>query len=112
MAPYSNDKRAWIKSGDSPNPLGRKIARNTIRRSIERFLKKNISARALQTLYDHLEPKDKLSLLLQLLPYNMAKATIQSEWERLDDKQIDELYAKAIEGVNKQIKISENETKA
>jgi hypothetical protein len=76
--PYKAEKLIWIKGGESPNPLGRKLARQTIAGAVERFLKKNLTQKKLQTLYDTLQPKDQLSLSMMLLPYVLAKKADES----------------------------------
>jgi hypothetical protein len=76
--PYKTEKMMWIKGGESPNPLGRKLARQTIQGAVERFLKKNLTQKKLQTLYDTLQPKDQLSLAMMLVPYVLPKKADES----------------------------------
>jgi|SRR5579863_2578611 len=80
--PYSPEKMMWIKGGESPNPLGRKLARQTLQSAVERFLKRNLTERKLQALYDSLTPKDQLSLSMMLLPYALPKKAEESSVTR------------------------------
>lgn len=83
----------WVKGGASPNPLGRKLQRNSIRAAVERFLRKNISIKALQTLHDSLDARGKQELLLNLLPYAIAKQTPSSEIDKYTDEQVKDIIA-------------------
>ncbi|HEY6975163.1 MAG TPA: hypothetical protein VH396_02670 [Chitinophagaceae bacterium] len=90
----------WIKGGGSPNPGGRKLKQQTpsIKSKVERFLKKQMSPQKLQVMYDALTAKDKLQMLLELLPYVAAKQTPQS-LDALSNGEIEALYAKVIQGI-------------
>lgn len=63
------------KKGVSGNPHGRRKKQSapTIQRMVERFVQRNITPRRLQKLYDSLQPRDKLLLLSDLLPYTISK---------------------------------------
>jgi hypothetical protein len=76
--PYKPEIKMWIKGGESPNPLGRKLARQTIQAAVDRFLKRNLTEKKLQALYDTLQPKDQLSLTMMLLPYSLPKKADES----------------------------------
>ena len=90
------------KGNELLNPRERK---SHMRNTVERFLKGNLTVKKLQNLYNQLSPKDQLVLLLQLLPYTIAKQTPQSEFDALNDEQVKELHDKLIDSVQSQIKI-------
>jgi hypothetical protein len=81
----------WIKGGESPNPLGRKLARQTLNAAVERFLKRNLTEKKLQALYDTLQPKDQLSLTMMLLPYALPKKADESAVSREEILRVNEL---------------------
>jgi hypothetical protein len=84
----------WVAGGNSPNPEGAR-ARNkhsarTTKGMIERFLKRNMTPRKLQSLYDGLTALQKIELLGQLLPYVLPK---QSP-EAIGEAEVELLYQK------------------
>src|SRR5688572_7700892 len=83
----------WIAGGTSPNPSGRPKNINSVRTvkgMIERFVKKNITPNKMQVMYDCLKENQKLEMLMQLLPYVLAKP----QADTLTTHEIDELYSK------------------
>lgn len=84
-------------AGESGNPTGRpkgsRYSIQTTKGRIERFLAKNMSARALQAMYNKLSEKDKCSFLIELLPYVTAKKTATA----LTNEDIDRLYSEIME---------------
>lgn len=83
----------WIAGGKSPNPGGRGKMKNsarTVKGMVERFIKRNITPRKLQALYDGLTALQKLDLLSQLLPYILPKVQAES----MSDAEIDLFYQK------------------
>jgi hypothetical protein len=74
-----NGNITWLAGGASPNPLGSKLTQRTIAGAVSRFLKRNLTSRKLQQLHDSLQqPKEKLFLLLALLPYELSKKADQT----------------------------------
>lgn len=78
--------------GKSGNPAGRpkgsKYSILTTKGRIERFLGRNMTARAMQDLYSKLSPKDQYEFLTTLLPYILPKVPV----EGLSATDIDRLY--------------------
>src|SRR5687768_6479547 len=79
-------------AGKSGNPTGRpngtRYSILTTKGRIERFLSKNMTATALQKLYNGLKETEKLKLLTELLPYVLAK---QSP-EGISPEEVNRLY--------------------
>ncbi len=76
-------------AGKTGNPAGRpKNSVRSIKGMVERFVKRNITPNRLQKMYASLSAKDQIEMLLQLLPYTIAK---QSP-EGLSNEEIDRLY--------------------
>jgi hypothetical protein len=92
----------WIKGGQSPNEHGRpkKKSSPTITRQIERFVQRNLSPRKLQTLYDSLNARDKLTLITDLLPYAISKKPTAASisFGSLPDDQLNELFDQVVNG--------------
>lgn len=92
----------WVKGGQSPNGHGRpkKKSSPTIQRMIENFVKRNVSPRKLQALYDRLEAKDRLIFLTDLLPYAISKKPTQAavSINTLPDSQLNELFDQVMNG--------------
>ena len=90
MNPY------WQKGCESPNPQGRKVKNRhsvrTVKGMVERFVKKNITPNKLQKMFDALKSdKEKLDMLLELLPYCIAKQT-PLQLDKLSDDDLNQLY--------------------
>ncbi len=84
-------KKLWVvgQSGnESGRPQGTRYSVLTTRGRIERFLCKNLTARATQALYNSLSPKDQYSFIVELLPYVMPKEQATS----LTSADVDKLY--------------------
>src|SRR5687768_10287980 len=81
----------WIPGSKSANPTGRpKSSVRSVRGMVERFVRRNITPNKLQKMFNSLTSTQQIEMLLQLLPYAIAK---QSP-EGLNEQQIDELYSK------------------
>ena len=64
----------WVAGSTSANPSGRpKRSIRTVRGMVENFIRRNITPNKLQKMFGTLTEKDKLDMLLQLLPYAIAK---------------------------------------
>lgn len=85
----------WQK-GVSGNPHGRPARRGkkSIAIYVEQFLKRNLTPKKLQALFDKLAPKEKAVLLCDLLPYGLSRkpSATAISFNQLSDEQIDELY--------------------
>jgi hypothetical protein len=80
----------WVP-GKSGNPEGaRRHSVRTPKGMILAFIKKNISPTKLGKLYESLNEKDKISVLLELLPYVVSKAAPDS----LSSDEIESLFSK------------------
>jgi hypothetical protein len=94
----------WVKGMKSPNPQGRKMKYSsiTIRGMVERFVKRNMTPKRIQVLYDQLSPKDKLEFITELLPYTLAKpqAGTDIDLTKLSNEQVDDLYSRVMSQVN------------
>jgi hypothetical protein len=94
----------WRKGAVSPNPQGGKLAgRNaanrTIKAKLTRFVARNATPRALQTMYDKLKVKDKLTFLVEVLPYVTAKhtsLTVGTPFDDLSDNDLDKMLTKIL----------------
>ena len=100
----------WVEGPMGTDIVKRRTRRNAIRFAVERFLKKNISPKQLQKMFDQLPVKDQFTLILHLLPYCMAKQNPQSEFEKMDDQQVNELTEQIKETINSKLKIIPFET--
>jgi len=102
----ANSKRGgnplWIKGGLSPNPSGRKRGKNSVRVAVGKFLTRNLTHMKLQKYMDHLDVKDQIQLLFALLPYHLNKETNQTEFERLPEDQLNDLYIRAMSSIEGQ----------
>jgi hypothetical protein len=61
----------WGSGIVSPNPEGRRKTRYSarlVKGMVENFLKRNITPRKLQQMFNALSEKDKLQMLMKLLP--------------------------------------------
>ena len=89
--------------GQSGNPTGRPKLRvvgagsermrhssRTVKGALERFIKRNYTARKLQQLYDAMTEKQKLELYLASLPYLVIKPQPDS----LTDEQVNAAFEK------------------
>ncbi len=96
----------WKKGGVSPNPEGRRKTRHSVRTPkgmIENFIKKNLSPRQLQRMFDELDSKDQFKVLTEMLPYVMPKQnslTADINFDNLNDRDLDALYEKVTRGIN------------
>lgn len=80
---------ALYVAGKSGNPSGRpKHSVKTVRGMVERFIKRNMTPTKLQRMFATLSEKDRLEMLMQLLPYALAKQSPDS----LTKEEIDRLY--------------------
>ena len=78
-------------AGQSGNPSGRpKHSVRTVRGMVERFVKRNITPTRLTKIFNQLSAKDQAELLLQLLPYSLAKVSP----EAISQEEIEQLYSK------------------
>src|SRR5690242_401445 len=88
----------WKKGDPSTNPAGRKKMKHsarTVKGMVERFIKRNITPNKLQAMYDGLEAKDKLTVLMELLPYCAAKqasVSVHNTFEALPEGTLNKLY--------------------
>src|SRR5690348_9567858 len=95
----------WQKGGASPNPEGRRKTKYSVRTPkgmIENFIKRNLTQRQLQRMYDELDSKDQFKVLTELLPYIMPKQsslTADISFENLSDRDLDALYQRVTENV-------------
>ncbi len=93
-------KNLWI-AGESGNKQGRPKNTTysilTTKGRIQRFLCKNMSAKAMQSLYNKLTAKDQLSMLTELLPYVAAK---QTSVDTLSNSDIDKLHSEIMKALN------------
>lgn len=99
-----NGNPNWVK-GVSPNPEGRRAMKHsalTIKGKVERFLNKNISPNKLQKMFNALSEKERLQMILELLPYAASKQPAMS-FDRLSDNDLDTLYSRVMEGLNKPV---------
>jgi len=79
----------WVAGGKSANPAGRpKNSVRTVKGMVERFVRRNITPNKLQKMFGPLNEKDKIDMLLQLLPYVMAK---QSS-EGINQEEVEKLH--------------------
>ncbi|MCG7858246.1 hypothetical protein MD537_14775 [Flavihumibacter sediminis] len=84
------------KSGNAAGrPKGSKYSILTTKGRIERFLGRNMTARAMQDLYTKLTPKDQTELLTSLLPYVLPK---QSN-DAISPADVDRLYEEIMKGL-------------
>ena len=91
----------WVPGSSSANPSGRpKNSVRTIKGMVERFVRRNISPNRLQKMYAGLSARDQVDMLLQLLPYAIAKQTNDG----ISNEEVEKLYAL----VEKAIKQNEN----
>ncbi|MBL7739365.1 MAG: hypothetical protein JNK14_09100 [Chitinophagaceae bacterium] len=92
----------WKKGSVSPNPEGRRKMKNsarTVKGMVERFIKRNITPNKLQALYDGLPAKDKLTFLIEILPYCAPKQSalaVEGRFAELSDNDLDKLYNKVV----------------
>jgi hypothetical protein len=84
----------WIAGGKSPNPEGGRLrnrhSARTVRGMVERFIKKNITPNKLQVMFSSLKEQQRLEMLMQLLPYILAKPQAAT----LTESEIETLYQK------------------
>lgn len=99
----------WKKGGPSPNPSGRQKTKYSIRTPkgmIENFIKKNLTYRKLQRMFDELDSKDQFKVLTEMLPYVMPKQnslTADINFEALSDRDLDKLYQRVTENISYEI---------
>ena len=100
-------KNLWI-AGQSGNPEGKKTgtrhSARTIKGRIERFLGRNMSAKALQTMFSKLPEKEQAQMLVALLPFVLPRQSM----EAMSSEQIDTLYDRMMEGLNKSKQSTKN----
>jgi|GEM_PF-5736106 hypothetical protein len=95
----------WIKGGASPNPLGRpkkKKSAPSVARQLERFVQRNCSPRKLQALYDGLKANEKLTFLVDVLPY-VASRKPQAHAigvGQLNDQQLQQVYEQVLDAID------------
>jgi hypothetical protein len=95
----------WKKGAVSPNPEGRKKTRHSVRTPkgmIENFIKRNLSQRQLQRMFDELDSKDQFKVLTEMLPYIMPKQsslTADINFDNLNDRDLDALYYKVTQNL-------------
>ncbi len=83
----------WHTGMKAVNPNGRPKNINSVlttRGLVERFVKRNITPNKLTKMFNSFSEEKKLSFLLELLPYVMAKKSPDS----LDETVINQLYEK------------------
>lgn len=93
-------KNLWIagQSGNnSGRPVGSRYSVKTVKGRIERFLARNMSAKAMQTMYDKLSEREKAQFLVQLMPFIIPRQSMES----LTTDQVDELYNRITQAMNK-----------
>jgi hypothetical protein len=93
--------KKWVKGMASPNPKGRKAAASvtSVRGMLSRFVKRNLTPRKVQALYDQLTVKEKLQFLTECIPYILAKPSAGGadiDFNKFNDRQIDEMYEAAM----------------
>ena len=74
----------------------------TVKGMVERFIKRNITPNKLQKMFNALTEKDKLNMLLELLPYTAPKQTTTG----LSGEDVDQLYNRLMEAIEKSSKNS------
>lgn len=93
----------WVKGGPSPFPSGRTPRKSspTIKKQLERFVKRNLSPRRLQALFDGLEARDKLTFLVDVLPYVESKKAIVQDINvnQLNDVQVSALFNEVLTAI-------------
>lgn len=90
----------WILGGKSPNPEGSRLRKKhssrTVKGMVERFVKKNITPNKLQRMYDKLTENQRLEMLLQLLPYTIAKVQPDS----ISKDEVEEIFERIEQKIN------------
>ena len=97
-----NTNGTWVKGMTSPNPEGRrkmKHSARTVKGMVERFIHKNVTPNKLQKMFDALPERDRLQMLLELLPYCASKQPAMN-FERLTDQDLDRLYNQVMSGLS------------
>lgn len=95
----------WKKGGESPNPSGRRKTRHSVRTPkglIENFIKKNITPRRLQRMFDELDSRKQFDVLIEMLPYVMPKqsqSTLDINFDKLTDSDLDLLYQRVTQNL-------------
>jgi hypothetical protein len=96
-------KNLWI-AGQSGNPNGKlpgtRYSAKTVKGRIERFLSRNMSAKALQSMFNKLSERDQGQLLVALLPFVMPRQSMDA----ISGDQIDELYDKITRALDQKSK--------
>lgn len=94
------NQKLWV-AGESGNKNGRpKGTRHSIlttKGRIERFLYRNMSAKALQALYNSLRPKEQIELLTGLLPYVLPR---QGSLDKMSSDDANRIFDQIMENLN------------
>jgi hypothetical protein len=94
----------WVAGGKSPNPEGSRLRKKhsarTVKGMVERFVKKNITPNKLQKMYDKLTANQQLEMLLQLVPYVIAKVQPDSMSKEEMNIIFDKIQSKIDEAAN------------
>ncbi len=87
----------WIPGSPSANPSGRpKHSIRTVKGMVSNFILRNISPCKLQRMFNALTEKDRLEMLLQLMPYVAPKMAADS----ISSADVDLLYSRVMEAIN------------